>query len=235
MHNLVWLIVTISVGLIFGFLSGGLFSADYTSFWSALGSIGTLGAWYFLYEQSKATNEQLKLTSEQVRQTNMQLQTIYRTEITNSIEKIIEYLLEEGKVRFDRVSWINAAMEVDNIAMLIKYLPKEVQEIDTERYARLLDSKLPVNLFQSESLHQSSLLIDQMDKVHSRKGVYSHGFVKCNMEFAGREHALKLYMFTREYEFAVPQDFRFRAGNFFWTNPDVDTFKCPDCLNVINK
>ncbi|MBY8138847.1 hypothetical protein KW500_18710 [Vibrio fluvialis] len=223
MHNLVWLIVAISVGLIFGFLSGGIFSADYSSFWPALGSIGTLGAWYFLYQQSKATTEQLQV---------FKIATS-RAEIHHSIDRIVEYLLDGDKVRFDRLSWINAAMEVDNISTLISMLPERFQVPDTERFGRLLDSKLPEDLFERRD-GGSSQLNNQMVEAHKKgKGRYE----SCNC-FAGRKYLLQIFMFTREYEFRNPKDiegFKFRRATFFHIDSDWNVFKCSYCQNSMKK
>ncbi|EKO3544243.1 hypothetical protein ACUFKZ_001146 [Vibrio fluvialis] len=223
MHNLVWLIVAISVGLIFGFLSGGIFSADYSSFWPALGSIGTLGAWYFLYQQSKATTEQLQV---------FKIATS-RTEIRHSIDRIVEYLLDGDKVRFDRLSWINAAMEVDNISLLIRMLPEDLRVSDTERFGRLLDSKLPEDLFERRD-GGTSLLTNEMTRVHKKgKGRYDD----CD-SFAGRNYLLSVFMFTREYEFRNPKDiegFKFRRATFFYIDGDWNVFKCSYCQNSMKK
>ncbi|ELH0894227.1 hypothetical protein Q9887_001096 [Vibrio fluvialis] len=233
MHNLVWLIVAISVGLIFGFLSGGIFSADYTSFWPALGSIGTLGAWYFLYQQSKATNEQMRLANEQLLVSQI---STYRTEIHHSIDRIVDYLMDGPNVRFDRLSWINASVEVDNIAALIRLLPEGLRKSDTERFGRLLDSKLPDNLFENDRTSGwSSMLYQEMVKIHRiGKGKYK----SCDLEFAGRKFLLSVFMFTREYEFAKPDSidgFRFRRSTFFYIEEDSPVFKCRTCTNVMTK
>lgn len=231
MHNLVWLIIAISVGIIFGFFSGGLFSADYSSIWPALGSIGTVGAWYFLYQQSKATTEQMRLANEQLQVSQL---ATYRSEIRHSIDRIVEYLMDGEQIRFDRLSWINASVEVENIELLIASLPEGLRKADTERFGRLLDSKLPRTLFQSE-LGSTILLSDEMVRVHRKRHRSRYMYERCNIEFAGRSYLLKVYMFTREYEFSVPPDFQFRNGNFFRINPDLETFKCDHCSNVMNK
>lgn len=227
MHNIVWLILSITIGFVFSFLSGGLFSADYSSFWPAIGSIGTLGAWYFLYQQSKATNEQIQITQMQLRSSQI---ATYRAEIKLSVDQVVEYLFDGENIKFDRLSWINASLEVENISLLISLLPETLHKVDTERFGRLLDSKLPSDLFESDT-GGASLLNNEMVKVHKKgKG----RFERCE-EFAGQEYLLSVYMFTRQYEFRTPkeiEDFKFRRKCFFHTE-EIPKFKCQHCSNVL--
>jgi len=207
---------------IFTFTSSWIIGINSSVFWTALSAIGTLGAWGFLYNQNKATQEQLK--GSQI--------AIYRAEIKASVEQAAVYLMDGSSIRYDRLSWINAALEIDNIEILINLLPTELKEADTERFGRLLDSKLPENLFENRG-GGTSLLANKMMQVHKLgKGRYE----RCDSEFAGQMYLRKVYMFTREYEFKDPRkipNFKFRRDCFFYQSEDTPKFLCVNCSNTI--